>query len=164
MPRKDIIPLSKFSVGDQVFATTKGEIVLGSVRSVIFWRTINSEEIEPRYVLEDERRNTINDNLDTTQPYKFHDTNLQACHPAGTCVHIRLEDKDMLGVVKDPLVESDPLSCSVTVLSDSSASNSSLSASVFTANTEDIVLSRSTWMRKVFYLFIYFRHSSRNFF
>ena len=158
MPTKDILQLSKFSFGDMVFATTNGEIIHGCVRSVLSWRTITSEEHEPRYVLEDEFKNIINDNSDTTQPYKFHEANVQAFHPAGTILHIRFEEHDLLGVVKDHLVESDPLSCCVTVLSGRSSNNSSLSASSNRAHTEDRVFPRTTWMRKVFLLFIYSRH------
>ena len=148
-----------------VFATTKGEIVHGRVHTVHSWRTISSEENDTRYVLEDMERNIIHDNTDTTQPYKFHEANLQAFLPAGSCVHIRFEDDDILGVVKDPLVESDPLSCLVTVLSDRSSSNSSLSASSNRANTVDRVLPRTTWMRKVFFYYLFILDTcSRNLF
>jgi hypothetical protein len=156
VPTKDILQLSKFSVGDMVFATTNGEIILGRVKTVLSWRTITLEENEPRYVLEDEFKKTINDNSDTTQPYKFQEANLQAFLPAGSCVHIRLEEDDILGVVKNPLVESDPLSCLVTVLSDRSSSNSSLSASSNSAYTVDRVLPRATWMRQVFFIIYLF--------
>ena len=146
-----------------VFATTNGEMILGRVKTVLSWRTITLEENEPRYVLEDEFKKTINDNSDTTQAYKFQEANLQAFLPAGSCVHIRFGEDDILGVVKDPLVESDPLSCLVTVISDRSSSNSSLSASSNRANTMDRVFPRTTWMRNVcliLYLFslLVFRH------
>jgi len=142
-----------------VFATTKGEIVLGRVKTVLSWHTISSAENESRYVLEDMDRNMILDNTDKTQPYKFHETNLQALHPEGTFLHIRFEDNDLLGVVKDSLVESNPLSCLVTVVTDFSHTVSPWRGSIFKANTEDRLFPRSTWMRKVlFYLFIYFGH------
>jgi hypothetical protein len=148
-----------------VFATTKGEIVHGRVQTVHSWRTISSEENETRYVLEDMERNIINDNTDTTQPYKFHETNLQALHPEGTFLHIRFGDEDLLGVVKDPLAESNTLSCLVTVVTDLSNSDSLVLGSIFKVNTEDRLFPRSTWMRKVlFYLFFYFGHFMSKYF
>ena len=110
-------------------------------------------------------RNIIHDNTDKTQPYKFHEANLQAFHPEGTFLHIRFKDKDLIGVVKNSLLELNTQSCLVTVITDITGSSTDLRGSTFKANTEDIVLPRSTWMRNVlFYLFIYFRHSCPNLF
>jgi len=102
-------------------------------------------------VLEDMDGNIIHDNTDKMQPYKYHEANLQAVHPEGTFLHIRFEDKDLLGVVKDSLVETNTQSCLVTVLTDFTSSYAlNVREPIFRANTENRVFPRSTWMRKVF--------------
>ena len=163
VPRKDILRLPKYAVGDKVYATTKGEILHCCVRTVLTWRLVTTEENETRYVLADMDHNIIHDNTDTTQPYKFHESNLQALHPEGTFLHIRFEEKDLIGVVKDSLVETNTQSCLVTVVTDNPVSGSSVRGTIFQANTEDRVIPRSTWMRKVRSNFK-FRHLCPNFF